>query len=519
MLQLKVFHSGWRGVTASLAALVLATANLVAGVSVTNLFGDHMVLQRDAPVKVWGTASAGEEVEVDMAGRSAMTVADAGGTWSVELPAMPAGGPHSMVIRGDNELVLDDILVGEVWVASGQSNMQWTLDRSLNADLARLTAQRNGDIRFLRINNMGSQEPQEEIKGRWTRASTNSCGNFSAVAYAYAESLHASLGVPVGIIENSWGGSNAETWVPRDVIAADPVLVSIHEQWIDIERNYDLEAELAAWEVAVAEWEKKAEEARNSELDEPRKPRKPQDRMTAQHRPGNLWNARVLPIVRYPMRGVIWYQGEGNSGRGLEYRTLFPTLIREWRKAWGADFPFYFVQLADFKQESIFGPDENWPVLREAQTYTLRTVPNTGQAVIIDIGEGKDIHPRHKEEVGRRLARWALNRDYGFHTLTCRSPEFDTFNQQGDKLVVKFNYTGSGLRAFDTNDVQGFVIRTEDGNWIPVTGKVTSPDTVRLALPDDSAVTALRYAWADNPVCNLFSYEGLPATPFRSDMP
>ena len=519
MLNKKVFSNRWFSPSAIIAILSVLAADLGASVSVTNLFGDHMALQRDRPSAIRGQAGPGEEVTVELNGAAASTISGETGEWMLNLPPMPAGGPYARHIHGENELVFKDVLIGEVWVASGQSNMEWIVKNSVNADLDRLTVRRNSAIRYLPVKNMGGQEPQRELKGQWTVADSESVVRFSAVAYAFAECLHASLDVPIGIIENAWGASTAETWVPRDVIANDPVLASIHEKWLKIEDGYDYEAELKEWEEAVAEWEAKAAAARAAGVEEPQKPRKPREQMHTQWRPANLWNGRVLPIVPYSIRGAIWYQGEGNSGRGIEYRTLFPTLIREWRKAWGTEFPFYFVQLADFKEEKLFGLDDNWPVLREAQTYTLNTVPNTGQAVIIDIGDGKDIHPRHKEEVGRRLARWALNRDYGFADLVCRSPEFDSFTQEGDRLVVQFNYTGSGLRPFDTNGVKGFVVETESMGWLPVEGVVISPDTVELALPDTAPVTALRYAWADNPVCNLFSVEGLPATPFRTDMP
>lgn len=511
-------HPGSRRLL-TLLLLASATAGpLQAAVSVTNLFSDHMVLQRNTPLAVWGIADPGETVSVRIGENAAATTAGDDGAWSVELPPMPAGGPFMLVVEGSNKLVFEDVLIGEVWVASGQSNMQWTVQNSVNADLEELLAGIHPQIRFLRVKNQGSQRPQREIDGLWTPASADTVGGFSAVAYAFAQTLNVALGVPVGIIENSWGGSSAEAWVPRPVIAADPALQDIHERWLETEATYNFQEELAAHEAAVVAWE--AAVADGSASPDSAMPRKPQDKMTAQHRPGNLWNARVLPVVPYSIRGVIWYQGESNAntGRALQYRTLFPTLIREWRTAWDTEFPFYWVQLADFRNESAFSAEDSWPVLREAQTLTLQTVPQTGQAVIIDLGEGKDIHPRHKEEVGRRLARWALNRDYGFADLVCRSPEFSSFSQEGDRIVVKFDYTGSSLRAFDTKEVKGFAVKTEEGDWQLVGGRVTAKDTVEITLPTDVPVTALRYAWADNPVCNLFSKEGLPATPFRTDM-
>ena len=482
-----------------------------------SLFDDHMVLQRDQPLAFWGKADPGEKVTVELAGHAATTTTAEDGHWQATLPPLPAGGPHTLRIRGENELVFRNVAVGEVWLASGQSNMQWTIDRSLNADLAKITVLRDPDIRYLPVKNQGSQEPQWETVGQWSIASPEAIGNYSAVAYAFAESLHAALGVTVGIIENAWGGSAAEAWVPRPVIINDPVLVSIHETWVEKETGYSFEEELAAFERELEAWKALRDEAERTGEEIPARPRAPHDEMICQHRPANLWNARILPIAPYSIRGVIWYQGEANASRGEEYKTLFPTLIREWRQAWNSDFPFYFVQLADFREEKWFSTGDTWPYLREAQTYTLHNVPNTGQAVIIDIGEGKDIHPRQKEEVGRRLVRWALARDYGFADLAFRSPEYASHQQEGSKLLVKFNYTGSGLRALDTALVKGFVIRDTEGVWHETMGRVISETEVELELPAETTVTALRYAWADNPICNLFSYEGLPATPFRTD--
>ena len=309
--------------------------------------------------------------------------------------------------------------------------------------------------------------------------------------------------------------------MPRDVIIGDEELKSIHEEWVGIEADYDFAAEMATYEAKHASWQESAKQARAKGETVPRAPRKPQDRMTAQHRPGNLWNGRILPIAPIAMRGAIWYQGESNAGtieRARQYEHLFTTMISEWRKLWNYNFPFYFVQLADFRSESVFAEEDPWPYLRNSQTNVMRKVLSTGQAVITDIGENKDIHPRQKEEVGRRLVRWALNRDYGYAELAYRSPEVAEWDQDGSTVTVSFDYTGSGFRPFDTNEIKGFAVKCSDEQWHVVEGELSGESSVALKVPDGMMVKAVAYAWANNPVCNLFTMEGLPVTPFRTDI-
>jgi sialate O-acetylesterase len=497
-----------------LALVILFTSLPLFGVvEVSPIFTDHMVLQRGKPVPIWGTAAAGEAIRVTLAGQEHQSRAGEDGRWRVDLSPMEAGGPHELVVSGSNEVRVTDVLVGEVWLASGQSNMEWKMSRALDFDLQQAIAADASQIRFIPVKNPGAQEPAAGVKGAWQVATPETLADASAVAYHFARVLHAALGVPVGIIENAWGGSSAEAWVDREVIRSREGLRSIHETWLEIESDYDFAEEVRKWEEKVRQWEA----ARDAGEAKGNRPNKPQNRMVGQHRPGNLWNARVLPVVPYAIRGVIWYQGESNSSRWNQYRELFGTLIQEWRAAWGEEFPFYWAQLADFRTEAVFSETDTWPYLREAQTLVMEDLPQTGQAVLIDVGEGKDIHPRDKLTVGRRLARWALHKDYGFGSVFHRSPQLRAWRQEGDRVILEFAHTGTGLRALETNELVGFVVQ-RGGQWSTVSGRISEVDQVTLQLQGTEPVEAVRYAWADNPPCNLFSMEGLPVTPFRTDV-
>ncbi|MGC3968140.1 MAG: sialate O-acetylesterase [Pirellulales bacterium] len=288
-------------------------------------------------------------------------------------------------------------------------------------------------------------------------------------------------------------------------------------KWENIEKNYDPVKADAAHKEAMVKWQEAAAAAKKDGKQPPRAPSHPGSLLTGNARPGNIYNGVLLPTIGYGIRGAIWYQGESNAGRAYQYRDLFPLMIKSWRDEWKqGDFSFYWVQLADFLAEQPQPGESAWAELREAQTMSL-SLPNSGQAVIVDVGEGRDIHPRNKLEVGLRLARWALAKDYGIQ-VPHQSPTYQSMAVSGDKAVVKFDHVGaSGLYAFDVQEVRGFAIAGEDKKWHWATGKITGKDTVEVSSPDVKNPVAVRYAWADNPVCNLFSRDGLPATPFRSD--
>lgn len=486
-----------------------------ADVSVPSIFGSHMVLQQGKDIVVWGDASPGEAVTVAIAGRKRATTASPEGEWRVRLEPLAVGGPHTMTITGKNTLTLEDVLVGEVWVCSGQSNMAWSVSGADDADLETMTAD-YPRIRLISVPQVGTQEPQKDFRGEWQVCSPRTVGGFSAVGYFFGQTLHRSLDVPIGLIDNAWGGSAAEAWVRRDVLMADVRYGPLFQRWAETERTYDAEKVRADHERRVAAWTEAAAKARAEGKPVPGRPRAPRNPLTGNHRPANIYCGVLNPIIGLSMRGVIWYQGESNAGRAYQYRHLFPLMIRNWREDWKqGDFPFYWVQLADFMDEKPEPGESAWAELREAQTMTL-ALPNTGQAVIVDAGEAHDIHPKDKLTVGRRLARWALARDYG-KNIVYRSPEYRSMEVKEGKAIVTFDHVGGGLDTFDVRQPRGFAIAGEDRKWVWAQARILDKTRVEVWSEKVPSPVAVRYAWADNPVANLQNREGLPATPFRTD--
>jgi len=452
-----------------LTTLIALTASVAqADVSLPNIFGSHMVLQRAQKNKVWGWADAGEKVTVSIDGQKHEATADDKGSWAVKLDAMKVGGPHKMTVSGKNDVAFDDILIGEVWICSGQSNMAWSVDRANDPDLE-IMAAKFPNIRLVSVPQVGTQEPQKNFVGEWSRCSPETVGSFSAVGYFFGRQLHQTLDIPIGLIDNAWGGSAAEAWIPRNVLQADERYVDLLGKWKDLEANDNFAERLAKWKEAV----KKAKAAGKQA------PRAPRNLLAGNHRPANIYNGVLKPTIGYGIRGAIWYQGESNSGRAHQYRHLFPLMISQWRKEWGqGDFPFYWVQLADFRAEVSEPQESTWAELREAQTMT-QSLPNSGQAVIIDIGEGRDIHPRNKQDVAKRLARIALAKDYGVK-IDHRSPEYKSMAVKGNKVVLSFDHVGPGLYAFDVREPIGFTIAGADKNFVNAKARLVGKDKVEV---------------------------------------
>lgn len=477
------------------------------------IIGDRMVLQQKQVNPIWGWDTPGTEVTVTFAGQSVSAKAGADGKWTVKLAPLPANAvAQKLKVTGSTTWEIADVLVGEVWMCSGQSNMQWKVNQSWNGDLEAAASDFPG-IRLIQVPNLGTQELQSDFKGQWQSSTPQSAANFSAVGLFFGRYLHEILKVPVGLIDNSWGGSGAEAWVRRESLEGDPRFAQLMKATAKRETELMSEKGLADFQKALDEWKIAQQSPRTAGKPAPRKP---YDWLSGNARPGNIFSGAVHPTLGYGIKGVIWYQGESNATRAHEYGSLFPFLIEQWRKEWGqGDFPFYWAQLADFKPEKSTPGESDWAELREAQTKTLK-LSNTGQAVIIDIGEGKDIHPKNKADVAARLVRWALAKDYGMD-LPHRSPEFKSVAFNGNVAKITLDYFGGKLRAFDLDEALGFAVCGEDKIWHAATGKITGGGEIEVTSSAVASLIAVRYAWADNPVCNLFSDAGLPVTPFRTD--
>lgn len=480
------------------------------------IIGDHMVLQQKQANPVWGWDDPGTKVTVSFAGQTKTAEAGADGRWTVKLDPVDANAePAVLTIEGSSKRELQDVLVGEVWMCSGQSNMGFTVGGDWNAEVEALAAN-VPNLRLISVPQVGTQELQDDFQGQWEASTTESCRGFTAVGFFYGKYLQEILGVPVGLIDNAWGGSAAEAWVRRTTIEADPRFASLVEGWKQREVQLQSPETKAKYEADLAAWKESAEKAKAEGKPAPRPPQSPDQLLHGNARPGNIFAGVVNPTLGYGIKGVIWYQGESNAGRAWEYAQLFPFMIEQWRQEWKqGDFPFYWVQLADFKSEVDQPGESQWAELRESQTKTL-SLPNTGQAVIIDLGEGNDIHPKNKHDVAARLVRWALARDYGFK-LEPESPTYQAMEIAGNKVVLAFDHTGTGLRTVDVNEALGFAVCGEDRQWKWAEAKIVGPNKIEVWSAEVPAPVAVRYAWAENPVCNVLSKEGLPLTPFRTD--
>lgn len=496
------------------AAVYWAVSWPAEALSMPAIFGDHMVLQQGKDLPVWGTAEPGESIRVRLGGRIERTVADAQGAWRVTFAPRTPGHSLTMRVTGEQaSLEFEDVLIGEVWVCSGQSNMQWTLAKSNNA-LLEIERADYPQLRMFSVERTASATPQRDCVGSWQVCTPEHAPEFSAVGYFFGRELHGALDTPVGLIHTSWGGTPAESWTTLESLQADPLLSPIPARWeaqqaAEAKAKAEYEAAYAAWQAAVAA-------AQASGTEAPEAPTAPKTTNRDSWMPGGLYNAMIAPLVPYAIQGAIWYQGESNASRAYQYRTLFPTMIRDWRASWNqGDFPFIFVQLANYLARQPEPGDSAWAELREAQTMTLDACANTGQAVTIDIGHATDIHPRNKQEVGRRLALHALAKTYG-RDVPYSGPVYNSMVVNGNAVTLSFEHAAYGLQTFDQGKLVGFAIAGADRKFVWADARIEG-DTVVVSSDAVPEPVAVRYAWADNPECNLHNGIGLPASPFRTD--
>jgi sialate O-acetylesterase len=469
------------------------------------LFSDHAVLQRERDVPIWGWADPGEKVKVTLPNQEHTAEADGTGRWQVTLTPLAAGGAMTIVFQGNNRLAINDVQVGDVWLCSGQSNMTWTVADSRDADIE-IPAANYEHIRLINVATEGSQTPTIDFAGHWDLCTSKTVPQFSAVAYYFGRDMLQNVKVPIGLIHNSWGGSACEAWIRRDLLEGNPLYDSLLKKSDEAIAGFNEKKARAEFNRKLSAWEAKAAAAKRGGAPAP--PGKPGwiSPLTDQFRPGNLYNGRIKPIMPYAIRGVIWYQGESNAKRAYQYREMFPLLIKNWRDDWGqGDFPFYWVQLADYMAEQNRPGDSAWAELR-----------HTGQAVAIDLGETNNIHPKNKQDVGRRLARLALAKTFG-RKIAHDSPRYKSMYKQGDTILIRFRGVDGRLQTVDDKPITGFAIAAADRKWQWADAKIVGTGEVEVHSDAVHDPFAVRYAWADNPVCNLIDSARLPATPFRTD--
>jgi sialate O-acetylesterase len=511
-------------------AICAVAAIAEAEVKPNALFSDNAVLQQNADIPVWGTAREGEKITVTFDGQTEKTVAK-GGKWMVHLKPHKAGGPFTMTIAGENTITINNVLVGEVWVCSGQSNMAFTFGGILNPKAEALTAN-YPKLRMFTVARRYALKPQTEVAGAWVECSPTTVAGFSAVGYFFGRDILKATGVPVGMINSSVGGTAAELWTSLPGLEQEPALRGQVEAVQKALPNFEARApkypqEMAAYQVKLKEWDDQvgqayteslkvwtAENKKNIAAGKPLLP-KPQPRVPKPippkepvgKAPTALFNGMIAPLLPYAIKGTIWYQGEGNSVKPFEYRTLFPRLIADWRKQWGGgEFPFLFVQIAPHQDMT--------PEIREAQLLTWKKTPNTAMAVITDAGDAGNIHPKQKEPVGARLALAARALAYG-EKIEYSGPEYDSMKIDQSRAIIRFQHVGSGLVARDGR-LKGFTIAGVDKKFVEAKAEIQGA-TVVVSSDQVSVPAVVRYGWANVPEGNLWNQEGLPASPFRTD--
>ena len=521
--------------------MLLGLSSVRADVKLPAILGDHAVLQQGQRLPIWGQADPGEEVTLSLAGQEVSTTADSSGQWSVQLkPLKMDSTPQEMTVRGKNTLVVRDLLVGDVWICSGQSNMDFRMNRAHNAVEA-IPQANYPQIRLFDVKKKIAFTPQKDCDGEWLVCTPATVRRFSAVAYFFGREIHEAEKIPVGLVNAAWGGSLGETWTSLEALESNPALTAYADHFKQTRDHLArLKAEYA--QKILPDWQKKydawkaqygAEEIKPGDPTapsttvppQPPAPKKPLAPDEDQHLPTVLYNGMLAPLFSCAMKGVVWYQGEQNADNESTarlYATLLSTLIQDWRLKWNqGDFPFIIVQLPGF------GPHESWVYLRDSQRKNL-SLPNTGMAVTIDLGEEKDVHPRNKQDVGHRVALVARHLVYG-EKLVYTGPCYRALQEEKNKIRVLFDQAGSGLKIGSApslrlnvppeaplDHVEGFEIAAADGRFVPATAQISENNSVLVWNEAIAKPTAIRYGWRAFPRANLYNKENLPASPFST---
>jgi len=498
------------------------SSSLFADVKLEPVFGDNMVLQRNTSVNFWGTADSGEKVTISGSwGNSAEATADAYGKWKLQIKTPDAGGPFTVDIQGKNKITFKNVMSGEVWLCTGQSNMDChmaffkdTKEAIANSDYP--------DIRFFVVGKKSSNIPLETLKGSWALCTPKTTAGFSATGYFFGLKLYKELNIPIGLIECAWGGTRVEAWIPWEKQKDNPRLVRERENaakqaevYNEVEERKIYNEAKEKYKVALKAWNESDKKAPC-----PRHYRRfKQHPLKHANYSSNLYNGMTSPLIPYTVKGGVWYQGESNAGHANEYADQLGVMITSWREKWGqGDFPFYVVQLPGYKKAWTTPVEEgaSWALMREAFAAFAKNVPNTGMAITIDIGEASDIHPQQKSKVGERLARLALYKDYGKKDVVWTGPIMQSCEFKDGKAVIKFETGGSPLAVRNNEEIKGFALCDDNGEFIEADAKIIGDDTVEVISEKVKIPTIVYYAWAYNPEgVNLINKEGLPASPFR----
>jgi sialate O-acetylesterase len=494
--------------------LAFCSVTVFADVRLPDVIASSMVLQQKQMVPIWGWAELGEAVTVEFAGQKKTVVAGADGKWRVDLAKMNASDePRAMTIAGKNTIELKDILVGEVWLVSGQSNMQWRLPESTDGAAATAAAN-HPTMRLFNVSREVAFKKKQGKLGEWLACTPENVKEFSAAGYYFGVELQKALKVPVGLINSSYGGSQAEAWTPVSYLNASPDL----KPTVDRTKIWEAERETvrANYTAAIAKWREESDKARAAGARPSPSPGVP-DALRAYRIASSIYDGMIEPLIPFAIKGAIWYQGESNEARAEQYGVLLPTMIRAWRERWGqGNFPFGIIQLPNYRAVKPEPEEPAWSFIREAQRTTALTSVNAGLIVTIDIGEANDIHPKNKLDVGKRMAVWALKNSYGKKLVD--SPVLTGSDVRGDRIVLTFNEVGSGLKIKRGVRFNEFAIAGADKKFVWAEAKIVGKNKIEVWSSAVRSPVAVRYAFNSNPKDpNLTNDSGLPASPFRTD--